>query len=446
VPTVSVGTQVSGKVVEILVDFNDRVKKGQLIARIDPTLTEQAVRDAQAGLERNQAELEQSDQEFRRNEQLFQRKVLTEIEFNNAKYALAVARANVKSAQVALDRARQNLSYTQIYAPIDGIVVERTVELGQTVVASMSTPQLFLIANDLSQMQILASVDESDIGSIKEDQSVRFSVQAYPNQHFEGGVKQVRLQSKTTENVVNYTVVVRVANTSGRLLPGMTATLEFLTGQASDALLVPNAALRFRPTDEMRAQVQKHFQEMRAANGGGAPGEFAGRAGAEGGPGVPNSSAPGADVEGPGSGAASGRRAGQSRGGESGGGFAGGGGFGGGASGAAAAGGAFAGRAGAGGGNGAGGRARGQGPTLLWFLDEKGQLSIARVRTGLTDGQRTVVESPRIKEGMQVIVAVNTPASQTPAAANPFGGGGAFGGPPGGGGFGGGPGGGNRRF
>ncbi|MEP7247371.1 MAG: efflux RND transporter periplasmic adaptor subunit, partial [Gammaproteobacteria bacterium] len=268
VTTVQVGTQVSGKIVAINVDFNDRVKKGQLIARIDATLLEQSVRDAQAGLERNHAQLEQADQEYKRNENLFQRKVLTEIEFNTAKYTLAVARANVKSAQVTLDRARQNLSYTEIFAPIDGIVVERNVDVGQTVVASMSTPQLFLIANDLSHMQILASVDESDIGAIHEAQDVRFSVQAYPNQNFTGQVKQVRLQSKTTENVVNYTVVVRVSNSSGKLLPGMTATLDFLTGQATDVLMVPNSALRFRPTDEMRAEARKRFEAQRAAAGG----------------------------------------------------------------------------------------------------------------------------------------------------------------------------------
>jgi HlyD family secretion protein len=406
VTTVQVGTQVSGKVVEILADFNDRVKKGQLIARIDPTLPAAAVRDAQAGVERNQAELEQSEREFERNKQLFERRVLTEIEFNNAKYALAVARANVKSAQVALDRARQNLAYTQIYAPIDGIVVERTVELGQTVVASMSTPQIFLIANDLSQMQILASVDESDIGAITQGQNVRFSVQAYPNEHFTGEVKQVRLQSKTTENVVNYTVVVRVPNNSGKLLPGMTATLDFLTGTASNELLVPNAALRFRPTEEMRAEVFKRFQEQRQAKGGE-------RGGTE---------ADGAAGSAPSVGGTGGRPSG---------------GFGG-----------FSGRGGANGGgtpNGAGPRARGQGPTLLWFLDEKGQLTMAPVRAGLTDGQRTVVHSPRIKEGMQVIVAVNTPAQAPNAAANPFGGGG-FGGPPGGFPGGGQQGGGNRRF
>ena len=415
VTTVQVGTQVSGKLTDISVDFNDHVKKGQLIARIDPTLSEQTVRDAEAGLERSQADLEQKGLEFQRNEQLFQRKVLTEIEFNNAKYALAMAHASVKSAQVTLDRARQNLSYTQIYAPIDGIVVERDVELGQTVVASMQTPQLFLIANDLSQMQILASVDESDIGAIIDGQSVRFSVQAYPNEHFEGQVKQVRLQSKTTENVVNYTVVVRVANTSGKLKPGMTATLDFLTGTASDALLVSNAALRFRPTDEMRAQMIKRFQEQRqVAGGGGEQGGFS-----TGGGSLPQG-------------------AGGPPGGN-GGGFAGG-----------PGGGQFAGRAAAGGnGNGAAGnRARGgQAPTMLWYLDEKGQLATTRVRAGLTDGQRTVIESPRVKEGMQVIVAVNTPSSATPAAANPFGGPGGFGGGPPGGNFGGGNnGGGNRRF
>src|SRR5262245_58890545 len=143
VTTVQVGTQVSGQIEQILVDFNDKVKQGQLIARIDPTLQEQAVRDAQAGLERNQAEREQAEREYDRNRQLFERKVLTEIEFNNAKYALAVARANVKSAEVALDRARRNQAYTSIYAPIDGIVVERNVSVGQTVAASLNTPQLF---------------------------------------------------------------------------------------------------------------------------------------------------------------------------------------------------------------------------------------------------------------------------------------------------------------
>lgn len=176
VTTVQVGTQVSGKVTGLFVDFNDRVKKGQLIARIDPTLQEQAVRDAEANLERARAELDRAEREYERNRTLFERKVITDSEFSSIQYNLAVARASLKSSQVSLERARQNLSYTEIYAPIDGIVVERNVEPGQTVAASMSTPQIFLIANDLAEMQILASVDESDIGRIKEGQPVRFSV------------------------------------------------------------------------------------------------------------------------------------------------------------------------------------------------------------------------------------------------------------------------------
>ena len=255
VTTVQVGTQVSGRVVEILADFNDRVHKGQLIARIDPTLLEQAVRDAQAGLERSRAQFEQADIEYRRNLGLFEGKVLTEIEFNTAKFARAVAAANVKSSQVALDRARQNLAYTEIFAPIDGIVVERNVDAGQTVAANFSAPQLFLIAKDLSRMQILASVAESDIGSIHEGQAARFTVQAWPSASFTGTVKKVRLQSTTTDNIVNYTVVIEVANPDGKLLPGMTASVDFITGEASNVLTVPNAALRFRPTDEMLAAV-----------------------------------------------------------------------------------------------------------------------------------------------------------------------------------------------
>jgi HlyD family secretion protein len=370
VTTVQVGTQVSGRIVELRADFNDRVKKGQLIARIDPTLLEQAVRDAQASLERAVAELEQAEREYERNRQLFERKVLTEIEFNNAKYGLAVARANVKSAQVSLDRARQNLSYTSIYAPIDGIVVERNVDVGQTVTASMSTPQLFLIANDLTQMQILAAVDESDIGLIHPDQKVRFTVQAYPNERFEGVVKQVRLQSKTQENVVNYTVVVSVANPDGRLLPGMTATVDFLTGSASNALIVPNAALRFRPTEEMRAQVRERMQKAGArvagqkSPAGGNEGAQAGRTAAPFDGQVPGGSP--VRLEGRGN-----------------------------------------------------GEGRPQNMATLWYLDEKGQLAITRVRVGITDGQHTVIEGPGVREGMRVITGVNQP-SQATNSRNPF--------------------------
>lgn len=250
VRTVSVGTQVSGQIAELLVDYNDAVKEGQLLARIDPTLQQQAVTDAQASVERVQAQLLQAQREYNRNHELMNAGLVARSVFETTDSSLDVARANVKSARVALDRARQNLEYTNIYAPIDGVVVERNVDDGQTVAASLSAPQLFLIANDLRTMQILASVGEGDIAQIKEGQRVKFTVQALSGQTFEGNVAQVRLQSVTNENVVNYTVVVSVANAEKKLLPGMTARVEFLTSSAENVLKVANAALRFKPADD----------------------------------------------------------------------------------------------------------------------------------------------------------------------------------------------------
>jgi len=387
VTTVQVGTQVSGQVSQILVDFNDHVKKGQLLARIDPTLAQQAVLDAQAGVLRAQADLDRSKAEYDRNKTLYDQKVLTATEFTTAQYNYTVAQASVKSAQVALDRAKQNLAYTQIYAPIDGVVVQRNVDVGQTVAASLSAPQLFLIANDLSQMQILANVDESDIGLIHEDQDARFTVQAYPSQTFNGKVRQVRLQSTTTENVVNYTVVVTVDNPKGTLLPGMTATVQFLTGSAENTLIVPNAALRFRATPEMMAAAgvtnataaprtaaeslafaarRDSIRKARAAAGGNAGGGQLG--GVQGGQG--NGGAPGT----------AGATRSRSSGGR--GGFA-----------------------------------------QLWYVGANGKPAMMRVRTGLTDGQNTQVIGPDVKEGMQVIIGTNsaTTAAASPAApASPF--------------------------
>ncbi len=382
VTTVQVGTQVSGQVSQILVDFNDHVKKGQLLARIDPTLAQQAVLDAQAGVVRAQADLDRSKAEYDRNKTLYDQKVLTATEFTTAQYNYTVAQASVKSAQVALNRARQNLAYTQIYAPIDGVVVQRNVDVGQTVAASLSAPQLFLIANDLSQMQILANVDESDIGMIHEDQDVRFTVQAYANQTFTGKVKQVRLQSTTTENVVNYTVVVSVDNPKGTLLPGMTATVEFLTGSAENALIVPNAALRFRATPEMMA-------EAGVTNATGAPRTAA------------DSAAFAARRD-------SLRRARQAAGGTAVGGPVGGGQVG-----------AGQGAGGQAGGTGGATRSRSSsgrgGFAQLWYVGANGKPAVMRVRTGLSDGQNTQVTGPNLKEGMQIIIGTNTPTA-TPAS------------------------------
>jgi HlyD family secretion protein len=247
VSTVSVGTQVSGQVADLLVDYNDHVKKGQLLARIDPTLAQQAVTDAEANLAKVRAQAMQASRDEARNSQLANDGLIAKSALEQSQSSSVVAGADVRSAQVAVDRARQNLAYTNIYAPIDGVVVDRNVNKGQTVAASLSAPQLFLIANDLSQMQILAQVGESDIAQIKEGQPAQFTVQALTGQTFKGTVQQVRLQSATTDNVVNYTVVVSVSNPENKLLPGMTARVNFLTKSANNVLKVANGALRFRP-------------------------------------------------------------------------------------------------------------------------------------------------------------------------------------------------------
>jgi HlyD family secretion protein len=256
VKTIQVGTQVSGQVSAIYADFNQHVRRGQLLATIDPALQNQAVEEAQAQLERTLATMKQAEGDYTRNKQLFEWKAITASEFSAVQSNFSVQQATVKSARIALERARQNLAYTKIYAPIDGVIVERNVDVGQTVAANFSTPQLFLIANDLSDMQILALVDESDIGAIRNGLPVEFTVQAYPSETFTGMVQQVRLQSKTQDNVVNYTVVVGVKNTTGKLLPGMTATVQFITGDAENVLIVPNSALRIKPTPAMFAQAQ----------------------------------------------------------------------------------------------------------------------------------------------------------------------------------------------
>ena len=388
VRTVQVGTQVSGQIAQLYVDFNDHVKKGQLLARIDPTLQQQAVEDAQAQLERAEATLKQAQDDYNRNKQLLDAKVITAQEFSTVQSNFSVQQATVKSAHIALDRAKQNLAYTSIYAPIDGVIVERDVDVGQTVAASLSAPQLFIIAQNLSEMQILASVDESDIGVIKNGQPVQFTVQSYPGQTFTGNVEQVRLQSKTQDNVVNYTVVVAVKNDTQKLLPGMTATVVFETGSADNALSVPNAALRLRPTEEMLATVQNSVNR---------PGGIS-RADAD------SATRPGARARADGD-SATGR-----------------------------AGGSFApGRGGAAGAEARGGgqrRAGSQGASgfaTLWTLSADGKtVKPVRVRTGLTDGQRTAIitRDSTLTEGTQVIIGIGgESAAATPANAqtsNPF--------------------------
>jgi HlyD family secretion protein len=385
VQTVQVGTQVSGQITDIYVDFNDQVKRGQLIARLDTTLLVQAVQSQEANLERVQAELSRNEWEYERAAELFKSQGVTESEYKTAEYNLAASKSNLASTQVNLEQARRNLGYSRIYAPIDGVVVERNVEPGQTVAASMSTPQLFLIANDLSQMEILASVDESDIGQIHEGQEARFTVQAYPDESFSGTVRQVRLQSSVQENVVNYTVVVSVRNDDGRLLPGMTATVDFIIERVENVMRVPNAALRFRPTQAMMTEWQERMQAQREQMAAGRAAAGASDSTAAAGEGRParGDFANMSEEE---------RQAMRER-------FAQGGGVGG---------------PGRGGFGGAGGQGN-----QLWYVDADGLLQVARVQAGVTDGQYTEVSGRGIEPGMQVIAGVVVSATEA-APTNPF--------------------------
>jgi HlyD family secretion protein len=265
VSTVQVGTQVSGQIAELNADFNSHVARGQLIARLDSTLLWLGVRQAQAAVRQARADSAQQQFSLAQAESLRVTGLLAEGDYVAARTAYETAQAGLASAEVNLDKALQNLRYVSIYAPIAGTVVERNVDVGQTVQASFSAPQLFLIAADLGRMQILASVDETDIGAIRVGQHASFTVPAYPERTFGGEVTQVRLQSTSTENVVSYTVVVAVANRDLALLPGMTATISFTTGKAADVLKVANAALRFRAPAALAARWRDSARVVPAA-------------------------------------------------------------------------------------------------------------------------------------------------------------------------------------
>jgi HlyD family secretion protein len=371
VRTVQVGTQVSGQIAALYVDFNDHVKKGQLIARIDPILQEAAVQDAEAGLAKATAVATQTQLDYERSKKLHDQQIATDAEFNVAQSSYAQAKASLTSARINLQRAKQNLAYTNIYSPIDGVVVERTMDVGQTVAASFSAPQLFIIANDLSRMQILASVDESDIGKIQPGQPVTFTVQSFPDRQFTGSVEQVRLNSTTLNNVVSYTAVVAVSNEDGKLLPGMTASVKLVTASADDVLTVPSTALRFTPPEGAKTNMPVR------------PNRPAGDSAA----------APGAVANGPAAG-------GPPAGGFPGGGF------------------------------GANGprrpRPAGSQPgsmARLWTVDANGVLTPHFVKLGISDGQKTQINSRDLTDGESIVIGTTQPGATTATSgttANPL--------------------------
>lgn len=261
VTTVQVGSQVSGTIQQILVDFNSRVRKDQVIARIDPRLFEAQVvqargafENAQAALDRATVELANAERTLRRNRELFPDGFVSQADVDAAQTAYDAALAQKRAAAAQVEQARgllsvaeTNLRYTTIHSPVDGIVVSRNVDVGQTVAASFQTPTLFTIAQDLTKMQIDTSVDESDIGKTKPGQAVTFTVDAYPGRSFMGRVVQVRSAPIVTQNVVTYDVVVRVDNKELLLRPGMTANVSIRIREVRDVVKVPNAALRYRP-------------------------------------------------------------------------------------------------------------------------------------------------------------------------------------------------------
>ena len=387
VTTVQVGSQVSGTIKALHADYNSKVSKGQIVAELDPSLFETQVEQARATLikaesdvDRSKVELDDANVKAKRAQELSDQKLISQNDLDTAVTTAKQADAALKSAQAQLTQARAalnqnqvNLDHTIIRAPIDGIVISRNVDVGQTVAASLSAPTLFVIAQDLTHMQVSASIDESDIGRVAPGQAVTFKVDAYPNQTFRGTVSQVRLEPKTDQNVVSYTTMIDVPNPDLRLKPGMTANVTVQIAMDENALRVPNGALRFAPTPELFAALGQQPPEGTATASAARPVPGAtGTAGAE------NTSArvgqptaeqrarfqqmtPEQQAD---------FRARRESGGQ-------GGGFG-----------------------------------RVWVLRD-GKLQLARVRTGVTDGAMTAVLGGDVKEGDQVVTGVSEPGAAT---------------------------------
>lgn len=250
VTSVTVGTQVSGIVSKLFVDYNSVVKKGQVIAELDKTNLMSQLNTAKTQLATAQSQLNYQTANYKRYKTLFEKGLVAADDFDNAKLSYTQAKEQVVSAKEEVQRAQTNLGYATITSPIDGVVLSKSVEEGQTVAASFSTPELFTIAQDLTNMQVVADVDEADIGDVKEGERVTFTVDAYPDDTFKGEVKQVRQEATTTNNVVTYEVVISAPNADLKLKPGLTANVTIYTAERKGVLSVPSKALRFIPQKE----------------------------------------------------------------------------------------------------------------------------------------------------------------------------------------------------
>lgn len=249
VDQVEVGTQVSGDIAKIYVDFNTKVKKGQVIAELDKSKLKATLTQAEIAYKSAETDFKYKESTYNRVKKLSESNAASSVELETAEYNMNSAKLSMERSRNEVSQARLNLSYATIKSPIDGVVLKRAVEVGQTVAASMSTPTLFVIAKDLSQMKVMAAVDEADIGQVKAGQKVKFTVDAFQEDTFNGSVQEVRLNPTTTSNVVTYTVVITAENPEQKLLPGMTATCTIVTQEVEDAVAIPVKALKFTPAD-----------------------------------------------------------------------------------------------------------------------------------------------------------------------------------------------------
>lgn len=261
--TVSVGTQVSGIVEKVLADYNDEVKEGQLLAQLDTSVLIENRNDAKARLDLAKAKQKIAKLNYSRIEKLYKDKLIAKASLEEAEIAMATAEADVLTAQADYNKAEQNYGYAQITSPVSGTVISKEIEQGQTVAASLQTPTLFTVAEDLSKMQIEANIAEADIGMIKSEMPVTFTVDAYPADTFHGAVRQIRLSPTEESNVVMYTVVIEVDNSSRKLLPGMTAFVNIVIEERQDVLRLPTAALKYKPNAFVRRFIPKNRVELK---------------------------------------------------------------------------------------------------------------------------------------------------------------------------------------
>ncbi|MBK9063221.1 MAG: efflux RND transporter periplasmic adaptor subunit [Acidobacteria bacterium] len=395
VTTVKVGSQVSGIIAKLYVDFNSTVKKGQLLAELDPTPFLVSVEQRRADLDKAKVELRNTELSLTRAKNLTKQQLLAQSELDAAQTNRDAAAAAVAQSEASLKQALTNLSYAKIASPIDGVVVDRQYDVGQTVAASFQAPVIFTIAQDLTKMQVLTNIDEADVGRVRVEQVASFSVDAFPEQSFKGSVSQIRLSPQTVQNVVTYPVILDVPNQDLKLKPGMTANVQIPVDARRDVLRVPNAALRFRPdpADVAGADKTKGVTAGAASSAAPAPASSSAATGAP----APQTGAPQAGSRGAGG-----------RGGPGGGGGRG---------------------AWSGGAGGAGRPAASRSGTLYVEVPNgKGKLKAVTVRTLITDGNMTAIESADVKEGDEIILGLATARASSSGSGSPAGGGGPGGG------------------